>query len=62
LPFKEPTTNNQITNKNYDLILNGGSIFDRNIALDPETARTSMDMLFNSFFSFFLKLKFNFTQ
>ena len=56
LPFVDPTTRTQIVNKNYDSILHGGSIYDRNIALDPETARTSSFRVFEIWFLNVLKL------
>jgi len=35
LPFKDPVTKQQVANKSYDLVLNGGSIFDKKKPLDP---------------------------
>lgn len=37
IPFIE-SSRFQITNKSYDLILNGGSVFDKNVPLDPNLA------------------------
>jgi hypothetical protein len=39
IPFTDPDTGTQIVNKSYDLILSGGSIYEKNIALDPSLAR-----------------------
>ena len=41
LPFVDPVSQTQIVNKNYDLLLFGGSIYDKNVPLDPEIARNS---------------------
>jgi hypothetical protein len=41
MPFVDQVSQTQIVNKNYDLLLYGGSIYDKNIPLDPEIARNS---------------------
>ena len=41
LPLIDPATKQHLVNKSYDLILNGGSLFDSKIPLDPKTRRNS---------------------
>ena len=39
IPFVDHVSNTQIVNKSYDLLINGGSIYDKNVPLDPDLAR-----------------------
>ncbi len=36
LPFRDPVTKQQVANKSYDLVLSGGSIFEKKRPLDPK--------------------------
>ena len=41
MPFTDPATKQHIANKSYEIILNGGSFFEKKVPLDPKTRRNS---------------------
>ncbi|CAF0747243.1 unnamed protein product [Brachionus calyciflorus] len=41
LPFMDSENNFQLVNKSYDLVLNGGSVYDKNMPLDPNVPRNT---------------------
>jgi hypothetical protein len=45
LPFMDTVSNTSLGNKSYDLILNGGSIFDKNVPLDPNIPSIDFELL-----------------
>jgi hypothetical protein len=52
LPFHDPVTKTYITNRSYDLLLNGGSVYDdTNLPLDPTIPSRQKILLFKFFFT-----------
>lgn len=41
LPFIDESQNFQLVNKSYDLVLNGGSVYDKSMPLDPNLPRNN---------------------
>lgn len=60
MPFTDEDKNFQLVNKSYDLVLNGGSVYDKDMPLDPNVPRNNG--AFNEFITKLFKeskIKFN---
>jgi hypothetical protein len=42
IPFLDSSSRLALVNKSYDVVLNGGSVYDKNITLDPNLASINL--------------------